>query len=55
MNAKTSQPGAVDRELGARRLLALIDEVQERLVQIREQADQLIETTKASCNGVHHA
>lgn len=55
MKAKTSQPGAVEREIGSRRLLEMIDEVQERLAQIRAGAENLIETAKANGNGANHA
>lgn len=51
MKIKTSQPGAVERELGARRVLDLIDEVQRRLTTIRQQAENQMETAKNTCNG----
>lgn len=51
MSTKTSHPGAVERAAGARRILELIDEVQERLTMIRKQAEYQIETAKKTCNG----
>jgi hypothetical protein len=51
---KTSE---VEREVGVRRLLSLIDEVQERLTAIRRLAEIQIESSNESCNGngVRHA
>lgn len=51
MMTNASRNGAVEREVGARRILELIDEVQERLTLIRQQAEHQIETAQKTCNG----
>lgn len=52
---KTSDVLEAERQVKGRRLLELIDEVQERLTLIRRQAENLTEIANKSCNGAKHA
>jgi hypothetical protein len=55
MSTKVAEPGPVEREVRSRRILELLDEVQERLTLIRRQAEDQIEKANKSCNGAQHA
>jgi hypothetical protein len=54
MSTKTAEPGPVEREVRSRRILELLDEVQERLTLIRRQAEDQIETAAKTRKGSQH-